>query len=55
MLPWSTPPIGLGSVLEEESMMIAVKEKIQNGLSWFKAHSPRQGAGQEWEHITGQT
>ena len=19
-----------------------------NGLSWFKAHSPRQGAGREW-------
>ena len=43
--------LGLGSVLEEKSKIIAVKEKIQNGLSWFKAHSPRQGAGQEWEHI----
>ena len=39
------------SVLEEESKIIAVKEKIQNGLSWFKAHSPRHGAGQEWGHI----
>ena len=44
--------LGLGSVLEEKSKKIAVKEKIQNGLSWFKAHSPpRQGAGQQWEHI----
>ena len=23
------------------------------GLSWFKAHSPRQGAGQEWETHEG--
>ena len=41
ILPWSTPPIGLSSVLEEKSKKIAVKEKNQNGLSWFKAHSTR--------------